>query len=86
MQLKTAQDEAIALPIVQAWHKKLGEEGTKRKINWNWEYLNYANGLQDPIQTYGKENIRKLRKASKEYDPEDVFQTLRGSGFKIPVN
>lgn len=86
VQLKTAQDEAVALPIVQAWHKKLGEEGTKRRMNWNWEYLNYAHGLQDPIRTYGEENVRKLRKASKKYDPKGVFQTLRGSGFKIPVN
>lgn len=86
VQLMTAQDEAVALPIVQAWHKKLGEEGSKRRINWNWEYLDYAHGLQDPVRTYGEENVRKMRKASKKYDPKGVFQTLRGSRFKIPVN
>ncbi|KAH3974438.1 hypothetical protein HBI55_076530 [Parastagonospora nodorum] len=86
VQLKTAQDEVIALPIVQAWHKKLEKEGNRRRINWNWEYLNYAHGLQDPVRTYGEENVGKLKKASKKYDPEGVFQRLRGSGFKIPVN
>jgi hypothetical protein len=86
VQLKTAQDEEVALPIVQAWLKKVGEEITWRRINWNWEYLNYAHGIQDPIRPYGKKNIEKLRKSSKKYDLEGVFQTSRGSGFKFPVN
>jgi FAD/FMN-containing dehydrogenase len=86
LQLKTAEDEAIALPIVKAWHDKISAYGTELGINWDWEYLDYAHGLQDPISKYGEENIIKLRQASKKYDPNGVFQTLRGTGFKIPFN
>jgi hypothetical protein len=86
VQVDTAENEAIAIPIVQAWHDKINAYGTKLGINWDWEYLNYAHGLQDPISKYGKKNILKLQKASKKYDPDGVFQKLRHSGFKIPFS
>ena len=84
VELETSEHEAIALPIVKDWHDGINAYGTKLGINWDWVYLDYAHGLQDPISKYGAENIKKLRKASKKYDPKGVFQTLRGSGFKIP--
>ena len=80
----TAADEAVALPLVQAYHEDLNRYASSLGINWNWTYLDYANLHQDPIATFGDENIKKMRKASAKYDPQGVFQNLRGSGFKIP--
>lgn len=53
-------------------------------INKHWQFLNYALGDQDPIKNYGEESVAFLQQTSRTYDPEGVFQKLRGSGFKIP--
>lgn len=77
-------DEAAALPLVRAYHEDLNRYATGLGINWDWAYLNYAHREQDPVATFGRENVEKLRAASERYDPDGVFQKLRASGFKIP--
>lgn len=47
-------------------------------------YPNYAAKWQDPIASYGAEAVEKLRRVSREVDPEDVFRKIVPSGFKIP--
>lgn len=47
-------------------------------------YLNYAAQWQDPIASYGPENVARLRQISREVDPTGVFQRLVPGGFKIP--
>ncbi|KAG9199276.1 hypothetical protein G6514_008623 [Epicoccum nigrum] len=49
----------------------------------NWIYLNYADGTQDPLSSYGPDNVAKIRAAAKKYDPKQVFQTRVPGGFKI---
>jgi len=46
-------------------------------------YLNYALQSQDPIASYGADNLRFLREVSRRYDPKQVFQTLVPGGFKL---
>ncbi|KAL5121086.1 hypothetical protein ACEQ8H_000937 [Pleosporales sp. CAS-2024a] len=46
-------------------------------------YLDYADGLQNPLASYGPENVRKLQAAAEKYDPTGVFQNLVPGGFKI---
>jgi hypothetical protein len=46
-------------------------------------YLDYADKTQDPLSGYGTENIKKMKVASKKYDPLGVFQRLVPGGFKI---
>lgn len=53
--------------------------GLQRK----WIYLNYAERDQDPIGSYGSENVGKLQAASKKYDPTGLFQTNVPGGFKL---
>ena len=48
-------------------------------------YLNYANQAQNPIATYGRENVAGLKKAAERYDPRGVFQRQVPGGFKLPV-
>ncbi|KAI3401861.1 hypothetical protein diail_6420 [Diaporthe ilicicola] len=51
----------------------------------DWRYLNYAWGDQDPIATYGEENVAFLKAVARRVDPDGVFQKLRSTGFKIPI-
>lgn len=46
-------------------------------------YLDYADITQDPLASYGPENVEKMKAAAKKYDPEGVFQKLVPGGFKI---
>ena len=48
-----------------------------------WVYLNYADGSQDPIGSYGAESKARLRAVSRKYDPEQVFQKNVPGGFKL---
>lgn len=54
----------------------------RRKDN-DWVYLNYANADQDPLGSYGAKNVEKMKRASKKYDPDGVFQKLVPGGFKL---
>lgn len=37
-------------------------------------YLNYADSSQKVLQSWGNENVAKLRHVGKKYDPNGVFQ------------
>ncbi|KAH7383972.1 FAD binding domain-containing protein [Pyrenochaeta sp. MPI-SDFR-AT-0127] len=81
----TAADESVARSLVRAYHMDVDRYASSLGVNWNWVYLNYADGEQDAISTFGDDNIWKIKNASAKYDPNGVFQYLRGSGFKIPT-
>ncbi|KAF2271244.1 FAD-binding domain-containing protein [Westerdykella ornata] len=46
-------------------------------------YLNYAEGQQDPLGSYGKENVDFLRKVAQRYDPDEWWQRRVPGGFKL---
>ena len=48
-----------------------------------FQYINYADPSQDPIRSYGKENVKRLRRMSRRYDPKGVFQRQAPGGFKL---
>ncbi|KAK1962258.1 FAD binding domain-containing protein [Colletotrichum sublineola] len=83
--IEGADDETIAFPYVQAFVKDIESYAGSLGLGWDWRYLNYAHKLQDAISSYGNASVEKLRAASAKYDPTDVFQNLRQSGFKIPL-
>ena len=49
----------------------------------DWQYVNYANADQDPLGSYGTDNVRFLKKVSRKYDPGQVFQELVPGGWKL---
>ncbi|KAH7198520.1 uncharacterized protein B0J16DRAFT_330511 [Fusarium flagelliforme] len=82
--VKTAEQEAFARPKVQAWIQEVQNfAATIEGGNLEWTYLNYADKSQDPLGSYGTENIRKMKDAAAKYDPDQVFQKLVPGGFKI---
>jgi hypothetical protein len=46
-------------------------------------YLNYANINQNPLSSYGSENVEYIRTVAKKYDQNGVFQNQVPGGFKI---
>lgn len=81
---QTAEQEAFSRPKVQAWIKDVQEfAATIEGGNLEWTYLNYADKSQNPLGSYGTENIKKMKDAAAKYDPEQVFQNLVPGGFKI---
>jgi len=46
-------------------------------------YLNYADQGQGVIAGYGEGNRMELRRVSRVYDPEGVFQKAVVGGFKL---
>lgn len=80
-----AENEAATLPLMREWLDSVDDFAAREDLNLDWRYLNYANGDQNPIASYGEEAIDKIRAVAVKYDPKGFFQNLRKSGFKIPT-
>ncbi|KAK8034796.1 6-hydroxy-D-nicotine oxidase [Apiospora rasikravindrae] len=48
-----------------------------------WRYLNYVDPSQNPLKSYGKDNVRLMKEVAAQYDPVRFFQKRVSSGFKI---
>lgn len=48
-----------------------------------FRYLNYSDISQDPLSTYGEENVTQMREVAVKHDPTGVFQNRVPGGFKI---
>lgn len=82
--MKTPEDEAFAYPKVKAWVQAVKDfAATIEGGNQEWTYLNYADKSQNPLASYGAENVKKMKDASAKYDPNQVFQTLCPGGYKV---
>lgn len=45
-----------------------------------WEYVKYAYESEDPIGSYGADNVEFLKNVSLKYDPGQTFETLVPDG------
>lgn len=83
LKTKTAADEAVIHARGGVFFATV-EEAVKASGNsLPFVYLNYANPSQDPLGSYGAENVAFLRDISAKYDPHGVFQQRVPGGFKI---
>jgi hypothetical protein len=78
-----ADTEARARQKLRATTDEFQEFAKKEGGLIDWQFLNYADFYQDPLGSYGADNVVKIRAAAKKYDPEGVFQTRAPGGFKI---
>ncbi|KAI1409393.1 hypothetical protein F5Y13DRAFT_203571 [Hypoxylon sp. FL1857] len=82
--VRTAELEAWARPKVRALVDQVRTFASNIEGGvMPWVYLNYAHSSQKVLQSYGPENVRRIREAASKYDPEGVFQRLCPGGFKI---
>lgn len=82
-QVRTAEQAAFAHDRVRAWVRAVEAFAAAVDGGLEWTYLNYADGVQDPLASYGEENVRLMKEVAGRYDPGRVFQTLCPGGFKI---
>ncbi|KAM0276719.1 hypothetical protein ACHAQH_006487 [Verticillium albo-atrum] len=72
---------------VESWAKNLLERlhkvNKEKGLSTEFLYIGDAAEWQDPIQTYGEDNLKRLRAARDQYDPILVFTKLAWGGFKI---
>ncbi|GAW17542.1 hypothetical protein ANO14919_070000 [Xylariales sp. No.14919] len=82
--MKTSEQSRFAYEKVKASVEVIKDfAGTIEGALQDWVYLNYADGSQDPIGSYGASNVRFLKTVAEMYDPDGVFQTLCPGGFKL---
>ncbi|KAG4432551.1 hypothetical protein IFR05_011963 [Cadophora sp. M221] len=75
------QLQPLAIELADVFNRIADDNGAQK----NWDFLNYANGNQDPITKYGAENVAFLKTVSAKYDRQQVFQKLRKTGFRLPA-
>lgn len=80
-----AADDKDISAVVEAAIEKLALYTREVRADNEWIYLNYALPSQDVISSYGQENVKKMRAASQNYDPDEVFQKRVVGGYKIPM-
>lgn len=83
MDWSNPEDEATML---EASHKIVDQAEAVAKKNGTYvdfKYSNYCSRDQDPLATYGSENLSKLRSVAREVDPRGIFQTLQNDGWLL---
>ncbi|KAK0629342.1 hypothetical protein B0T17DRAFT_490749 [Bombardia bombarda] len=85
--VRTAELEAWAYPRVRQFYEDVRDFAASLPVPGggllSWITANYANPSQEVLQSYGEENVSRIREAAAKYDPNRVFQHLCPGGFKI---
>ncbi|KAK6209292.1 hypothetical protein LQW54_006396 [Pestalotiopsis sp. IQ-011] len=82
--VKTVQQHEFAHPKVKSGTQAIKEFAAIIEGGLlDWIYLNYADGSQDPLGSYGAENVKFMNDVAARYDPKKVFQVLCPGGFKL---
>jgi hypothetical protein len=81
----TPENQEKITPLQVQFRDEINAFAKENDLYSSWEFLNYAYADQDPISTYGDENIQLLKQAAQTYDPEGMFQKLRTTGFHLPA-
>lgn len=83
IQWADATDDATINEAARSIWAQADELAVKMGLQRKWIYLNYADRDQDPIGSYGSENVGKLQAVSRKYDPTGLFQMNVPGGFKL---
>jgi hypothetical protein len=81
--VKTAEEEAIARPLLASYGAQMQKFAASKNGLVDWQFMNYADKEQDPLASYGSDNVEKIRAAARKFDPQGIFQTKAPGGFKI---
>ncbi|KFY92624.1 hypothetical protein V500_04121 [Pseudogymnoascus sp. VKM F-4518 (FW-2643)] len=78
-----AEDTPRVLAAVEAAFRRTEAEAKRRAVLVDYLYSNYASQYQDPFGSYSQEARVFVKRTADKYDPDGVFQQLRGAGFKL---
>lgn len=76
-------DDRVVIDGIKAVLEHSISAAKERGLYHPFKYMNYAALDQNPIESYGKDNIEFLKRVRAMYDPEGVFTYLLPGGHKI---
>ncbi|KAL4880724.1 hypothetical protein BJY04DRAFT_218881 [Aspergillus karnatakaensis] len=77
------KNDEIIRGVSIATTEKWEELGRERGLHVGFVYMGDASRDQNPLLSYGEENLKRLREVSDKHDPGKVFQELQGGGFLL---
>ncbi|GES65672.1 FAD-binding-domain-containing protein [Aspergillus terreus] len=80
------RDPADDMRVLQAIGNLVNRVNARARAMGLYEpfvYMNYASQFQDVVESYGPENVKRLRMVARKYDPDQVFQNLQRGYFKL---
>jgi hypothetical protein len=80
---QTPEEHAIMREKLMAYVAALEDFAQSEDLNVDWRYLNYVDGTQNPLKSYGQRNVDFMREVAGKYDPSGMFQKKVVSGWKI---
>lgn len=80
---KNPKDEEFVHKVCRDVVDTVEAVGKKNGTYLPYQYSNYSAKDQNPLASYGVENLRKLKDIALRYDPEGVFQTLQSGGWLV---
>jgi hypothetical protein len=78
-----AKDDDVVRAVPIATERKWKELSEKRGLDVRYRFMNDASRDQNPLASYGTNNLRKLKQIAAKYDPGKVFQVLQNGGFLL---
>lgn len=80
---KHAKDEDIVREACREITETAERVAKKNGTYLPFVYSNYASRDQNPLASYGAENLAKLREIALRYDPQQIFQKLQNGGWLL---
>ncbi|KAI1774390.1 putative FAD-binding oxidoreductase [Hypoxylon cercidicola] len=78
------EDDELAHNYTASMISKVDEASKSSGHYVDYIFMNDAAADQPVIESYGAENVAKLKETAAKYDPDGVFQNLASGGFKLP--
>lgn len=70
---------SVAIDTTEKWKELSSERG----LDVEFLYMNDASRDQNPIATYGIDNVKKLKSIAQKYNKSGLFQTQQNGGFLL---
>lgn len=80
-----ARDDERVSSITRSTLESIEAFADKNGTGHRYRYLNYCADWQRPFEGYGMENWERLKRVSRKYDPDGMFQKGCSGGFKLDV-
>ncbi|EAS29085.2 uncharacterized protein CIMG_13298 [Coccidioides immitis RS] len=83
--IKNGDDASVGIAQAElsAMTSKLEGFAIGEETGVEYVYLNYADAGQDPLGSYGPENVAFMKDVARQYDPDGFWQQRVPGGFKL---
>ncbi|KAH6658719.1 hypothetical protein BKA67DRAFT_591540 [Truncatella angustata] len=83
--VKPPEQEALAYPKVKAWVEDVKDyASTIDGGNLEWTYPNYAGPSQNPLRSYGTDNLKAMQDVAAKYNPNGYYKNYAQEDSRFP--